>query len=753
MILRHSSYFALFSLLLLINFLKVQTAYSAYEPYTLTPLAKYSGGKLKFDTTETPVKAYFYPSNFTVSNNFIYTWSGFERVASEGVSIGNVEVSDFFKVNDNLIVFKIYRSNLNLAIYDNNLNLIETKLIHDNINGLTYNFKYLGEIADKHLFLAGDMLFSLEQQNSEYSMVSIDSGIETAIIAEHYGFNILAYIKQSDAVSTLVISNEDFDILFSTVIDRFDLRKIDYVNNKLIISNSAPNLNSTFIQLFEPANNSFIHSQWLEAKINEICFDTDDSLIYAVSSQSELQNRKISINYLNSNKASSFIELPASIIEPMGLFRIDDSFLALYRNCIVSFNTDLEIASLDYFPVSEYFRQNIEVNSVDENHFLISSTGYSILFHKEKRPLATLNKYLFTTGRYAIPGILLLIAIGLLQLYRHQRRILSEIIEMQTSGVMLVLDKNGKMLYNNQSALDFLGITHKVKRKKPFQYYCRQPRAEMMQEIVEKVFSTGISINQKVSIIENNEPSEWFINVIVIRNVAGIFRGCVVTAFDVTEQFEKNRLHNWASLAHDMQTNLSTIKLNAENLNIDEKSSENKRKNAIIKQVNILIQRVRDLVTVGKSQQLSIELHSSLQICQDAHNEFDESMFPNVEFIVEGEDFLLRCDKAKITRGLRNAIENAIKALKSQPGKIIISSKKAGKSALFSVKDNGAGMDEVTTKKMMQPYFTSGGAGSGIGTMIMQHAAELHGGKVHVKSELNVGTEIIFEIPVNEKIK
>jgi signal transduction histidine kinase len=67
----------------------------------------------------------------------------------------------------------------------------------------------------------------------------------------------------------------------------------------------------------------------------------------------------------------------------------------------------------------------------------------------------------------------------------------------------------------------------------------------------------------------------------------------------------------------------------------------------------------------------------------------------------------------------------------------------------FSVKDTGAGMDDKTKAKMLTPYFTTSKkhGGAGIGTMIMQHVAELHGGRMIVNSEPGKGTEIVFVIP------
>ncbi len=266
--------------------------------------------------------------------------------------------------------------------------------------------------------------------------------------------------------------------------------------------------------------------------------------------------------------------------------------------------------------------------------------------------------------------------------------------------------------------------------------------------MIDKSLATRDSYTQKININISGTHKEWLCNTIILSNIAGRFRGIVFTGIDITEQLERNRLSNWAQLAHDMQTNLSTIRLNAEQ--IDTISDNNKsRQKKIFHQVNLLIQRVRDIVTVGRTDKLDKMLVSSCEICLEVRNEFDEIMFPNIKFETELTDFLIECDKPKLIRALRNATENAIKIFKGSFGIVTIKCYQEDKFAYFVIKDNGSGMDESTKHKMLTPYFTTAKTegGSGIGTMIMQHVTELHGGKIIINSELNIGTEVIFQIP------
>lgn len=262
------------------------------------------------------------------------------------------------------------------------------------------------------------------------------------------------------------------------------------------------------------------------------------------------------------------------------------------------------------------------------------------------------------------------------------------------------------------------------------------------------------SAKQKIIIDNENNPKEWLFSAVVLRNFAGRLRSIVINGMDITEELEKKRLNNWASLAHDMQTNLSTIRLNAEQLSIEPENENYVRREKIIHQVNVLIQRVRDIVTVGRSDSLDKQQYDVQEICKEVISEFDQNMFPHVEFVLAAIPMPVICDKPKMIRALRNAIENAIRALKGKPGTVSISNYSEAKNVCFVIRDSGVGMDQKTKSKMLTPYFTTGvkEGGFGIGTMIMQHVVDMHGGEIIINSESGKGTELIFSIPSAGKI-
>jgi len=153
---------------------------------------------------------------------------------------------------------------------------------------------------------------------------------------------------------------------------------------------------------------------------------------------------------------------------------------------------------------------------------------------------------------------------------------------------------------------------------------------------------------------------------------------------------------------------------------------------------------------VGRDDIVELEDTSACELLQSVMMEFDESLFPDVEFKIECGEITVICDKKKLIRALRNAVENALKYLPDRKGKIILKAIIENNNYIYSVRDNGKGMDADTKVRMLIPYFTTAkkSGGSGIGTMIMQKVAELHNGKINVESEPGKGTEVQFIFPI-----
>lgn len=110
---------------------------------------------------------------------------------------------------------------------------------------------------------------------------------------------------------------------------------------------------------------------------------------------------------------------------------------------------------------------------------------------------------------------------------------------------------------------------------------------------------------------------------------------------------------------------------------------------------------------------------------------------------------LVECIPGKINQVFMNVLSNAIDAILDK-GDIEITTKSEGNNVVITIKDNGAGMDEITKAKIYEPFFTTKevGSGQGLGLSITFGIIADHHGQIEVKSELGKGTEFIITLPV-----
>lgn len=340
-----------------------------------------------------------------------------------------------------------------------------------------------------------------------------------------------------------------------------------------------------------------------------------------------------------------------------------------------------------------------------------------------------------------------------MRLYLKERRLFKEFIDFPSIGAIFIINHKSELTIANQNAKDLLSLDPSIQFGKPFESYRTADFADPIFAFYKHFDELKENLSQRISLQKPEGTFEYIFNISPEWSITGKYKGAIMIAFNITEEIERKRLSNWAQLAHDMQTNLAIIKLNAEQLKNVATSESTTQINRIFNQAIILQKRVRDIVTVGRSSNLEIVQTNSQELLNEVAMEFDESLFPDVEISISSDLFPIYCDKPKLIRALRNAIENGIKAMPNHKGKIDLSAYQESRYACIRIKDNGKGMDEEVRKKMLTPYFTTSkdGSGFGIGTLIIQEVVELHSGNLEINTQKNEGTELIVKIPTRLK--
>ena len=113
-----------------------------------------------------------------------------------------------------------------------------------------------------------------------------------------------------------------------------------------------------------------------------------------------------------------------------------------------------------------------------------------------------------------------------------------------------------------------------------------------------------------------------------------------------------------------------------------------------------------------------------------------------------GDDLgTIRADERRIRQVLFNLFSNGLR-FTDPGGEIVVSADRIDDMARIVVRDTGRGIDVEDQVSSFDSFTSSDQRGAGLGLSLVKHFVELHGGRVAMKSETGVGTEVVCWFPV-----
>ena len=110
------------------------------------------------------------------------------------------------------------------------------------------------------------------------------------------------------------------------------------------------------------------------------------------------------------------------------------------------------------------------------------------------------------------------------------------------------------------------------------------------------------------------------------------------------------------------------------------------------------------------------------------------------------------CDGQRIEQVLTNLLANAIK-FSPAGGQVLVTAEADDRFVRFCVADAGRGIPADALPRIFDKFFQvqtsteSGLKGTGLGLAIVKHIVDLHGGAVHVESDVGKGSRFYFTLP------
>ncbi|MCS7303026.1 MAG: HAMP domain-containing sensor histidine kinase [Bacteroidota bacterium] len=438
------------------------------------------------------------------------------------------------------------------------------------------------------------------------------------------------------------------------------------------------------------------------------------------------------------------ILLPLSLYEPQAVVLVGDTALALFRSGIAVATPSALLGVWSGY-ISGFHHPLYSLSRGNGKMLLVGSRRAMIVTISEN-PGWWIERSVPLVYRLAAV-VLSALALGyVMRRIWHHRRLVGALLEKSTSGSVLIVDRRRRLRRLNTVARALLGIKTGTPLHRSFhEYFPVQWSA--LREIIDAALSEQSSRVEEIVVETSSGQRRFIVNIDALFGGLNRFEGVLITILDVTAQFERWRMLNWAEIAHDMQTHLTTIRLTAENLERTSSDEYREQIHRILRQTTILIDRVRDLLALGRGDGLLVEECSIEQLLQEVVEDVKMSAPAHISFVVRPSPLVVRLDRRRMARAIHNALTNAVKAIENSSGTIDVWAELTTRELIIGVRDTGRGMDEETLQRFSQPYFTTSSSGHGIGSLIMQRMAELHGGTLEVQSQVGRGTTVLFHLP------
>lgn len=348
------------------------------------------------------------------------------------------------------------------------------------------------------------------------------------------------------------------------------------------------------------------------------------------------------------------------------------------------------------------------------------------------------------------------------------------------SDLLIILKQSNDFIYFENANDNFLKIFNLNKEEisyKRFEEVLPQMLVFKIKEEIEQL-KKNKELNCKFDY--NIYDRAYFARIVIIEDVDSNENLYVISLKDVTDERDKrnqldklykkelqvNRLKTTflQNMSHEIRTPFTAIMGYSDILveSIQDKEYEtvieitDSLKNVLNRVMN-LFENILEVSEIEAGEvvleNVSVNCNQILKtVCDKKLNEAQYKGI-GIELDLENHDYLCTIDWIKFERIILNLVDNAIKY--TDFGKIKVSSRKTEQNIEIVISDSGLGMNETIISRLLEPFVqeepdghSRNYEGAGLGLTIAYEYTKLMNGEMDIKSQKNVGTEILLKFPI-----
>lgn len=330
---------------------------------------------------------------------------------------------------------------------------------------------------------------------------------------------------------------------------------------------------------------------------------------------------------------------------------------------------------------------------------------------------------------------------------------MNEILNNMNEG-LIMLDEFNKIVSINESAIRLL----KIENINLFE------GKEILDIFYDENLEKILSGEKHISIINIDKNMYLKIYISDVCDSEYKRRGKIIFIVDISSTYldEKYRREFSTNISHELKTPLTSINGYAEMIYLG-LASEDDIKNfskIIYTQGNKLLDLIDDIIKLSKldeeyqpyKEKTIINLNENIEKIVDMlkPQALDKNIVINYDL---KEKIQIIGMKILIDEILQNILSNAIKYNKIG-GQIDIYMKENYNSIEIIVKDTGIGIEKDDLDRVFERFYkvdksrtNINSSSTGLGLAIVKHAAKIMNAQVYIDSQINIGTNVIINIP------